>query len=271
MPEGDTIHRTAAGLRALVGQTVTSARAMPGPGVRRVADLSRLVGATITSVESRGKQLLVGFDNGLTIRSHLRMTGSWRLFRVGEPWRRSAHRASAVIETPTAVAVAFDTPVVELLTAAELRRSPQLIRQGPDLLADPFDIEEAVRRLRARDRMELGTALLDQRAIAGIGNVYKSEIAFLERVDPWSPVSAFDDERLRSIVQAGRRLLMSNVGTGPRTTTGRLTRGQSLWVYGRRGRPCRRCGAAILGRQQGEQARLTYWCPRCQPPPTRSP
>ena len=172
MPEGDTIFRTAEVLRrALLGRRITTARAQAGPGVRRVPDLSPLVGVTVAAVEARGKHLLIGFDNALTLRSHLRMRGSWHRYRPGERWRLPAHRATVVLETPEAVAVAFDTPVVELLTDAGLRRSRPLRDLGPDLLGSNFDADEALRRLRDRDGDQLGNALLDQRAIAGIGNV----------------------------------------------------------------------------------------------------
>jgi len=267
MPEGDTIFRTAVVLRAaLVGQPITAARAQAGPGVRRVPDLTRVVGATVASVEPRGKHLLIGFDNGLTLRTHLRMTGSWHRYRPGEPWRRPRQQATAILETPTSVAVAFSTPVVELMTDADLRRSRSLGALGPDLLGATFDIEEAVERLRAREGEQLGNALLDQAAVAGIGNVYKSEVAFLERLDPWAPVSAATDEELGSALRTARRLLQANTRGGARVTTGSNARGQGLWVYGRVGRPCRRCGTLIGMGRQGELARLTYWCPRCQPP-----
>jgi endonuclease VIII len=265
MPEGDTIYRTAEHLRPLVGHQVTGARAWPRPGVRRVADLSRLVGSTITSVEARGKQLLIGFDNGLTIRSHLRMTGSWRRFGPGERWSRPSYQASAMVETTGGVAVAFNTPVVELLTDAARRRSPVLAALGPDLLGEAFDPAEALRRLRERDAQPLGVALLDQRAVAGIGNVYKSEVAFIEGLDPWAPVAAFSDAELSSALATARRLLRTNVARGPRNTTGSRGFGQGLWVYNRAGRPCRRCGGSIRSRRQGELARVTYWCPTCQP------
>ncbi|HEX7226107.1 MAG TPA: DNA-formamidopyrimidine glycosylase family protein [Candidatus Limnocylindria bacterium] len=266
MPEGDTIFRTATVLRAaLVGRRVTSARAQPRPGLRRVPDLSVLVGASVATVEARGKHLLIGFDSGLTLRSHLRMSGSWHRYRPGEPWRRPRSQASAILETPEAVAVAFNTPVVELLTAAELRRSRPLTTLGPDLLSASFDAEEALRRLRDRNAEQLGNALLDQRAVAGIGNVYKSEVAFLERLDPWASVAACDDEELRAVLATARRLLQANTRGGERVTTGSPSRGERLWVYGRAGRPCRRCGTLVRHGRQGDLARLTYWCPRCQP------
>jgi endonuclease-8 len=265
MPEGDTIYRTAEVLRAaLVGRRIVAARAPPGPGVRRVADLSRLAGSTVSSVEARGKHLLIGFDNGLTLRSHLRMRGSWHRYRLGEPWRRPVRRATAVLETAESVAVAFDTPVVELLTDAGLRRSTSLRSLGPDLLAPSFDAGEALRRLRDRGRMELGDALVDQGAVAGIGNVYKSEVAFIERLDPWATVDRFDDDQLGAALRTARRLMQANTRGGARVTTGRQARGESLWVYGRAGRPCRRCGTHVQSARQGDLARLTYWCPRCQ-------
>ena len=265
MPEGDTIFRTAEVLRAaLVGRRITAARAQPQPGLRRVPDLSRLIGATVTDVEARGKHLLIGFDNDLTLRSHLRMKGSWHRYRPGEPWRLPQRRASAILETAEAVAVGFDTPVVELLTGADLRRSPALTTLGPDLLGAEFDLAEALRRLRERDAEELGNALLDQHTVAGIGNAYKSEVAFLERLDPWAPVSAFEDDELAAALRTARRLLQANTRGGARVTTGSAMRGQGLWVYGRARRPCRRCGTLILQRRQGELARQTFWCPRCQ-------
>lgn len=272
MPEGDTIYRTAEVLRAaLRGRRITAARARPRPGMRRVPDLSRLVGATVEHVEPRGKHLLIGFDNGMTLRSHLRMSGSWHRYRPGEAWRRHEREASAVLETAEAVAVAFNTPVVELLAPGDLRRSKPLRELGPDLLGRTFDLDEAVRRLRERDDEELGNALLDQRAVAGIGNVYKSEIAFIERLDPWSPVAALDEEDLERALRTARRLLQANTRGGARITTASPVRGRELWVYGRAGRPCRRCGTLLRMRRQGELARQTFWCPRCQPPRAPTP
>lgn len=266
MPEGDTIFRTADVLRiALRGRRITAARAQPQPGLRRVPDLSVLVGSTVDHVEPRGKHLLIGFSNGLTLRSHLRMRGSWHRYRPGEAWRRPARQASVILETPESVAVAFNTPVAEVLTDADLRRSEPLRELGPDLLARDFDLDEALRRLRDRDGGELCNALLDQRAVAGIGNVVKSEVAFLEGMNPWAPVASFDDDRLRSALRTARRVLRANTRGGARVTTGSRLRGAELWVYGRGGRPCRRCGTTIRAARQGELARLTYWCPRCQP------
>jgi endonuclease VIII len=272
MPEGDTIFRTATVLRAaLVGRRIRAARAQARPGLRRVPDLSVLVGTTVVRVEPRGKHLLIGFDNGLTIRSHLRMSGSWHRYRPGEPWRRPAYRATAILETAESVAVAFNTPVLELLRQDELRRSVPLTTLGPDLLSARWDPDEALRRLRERDEVELGNALLDQRAVAGIGNVYKSEVAFLEGLDPWAPVRAFDDGELTAALRTARRLLQANVRGGARVTTANPSPSARFWVYGRPGRPCRRCGTLVRHGRQGDLARLTYWCPRCQPSRSDAP
>jgi endonuclease-8 len=265
MPEGDTIFRTAVVLRrALVGGVVRRAVAQPGPGLSRVPDLSVLAGSTVEVVESRGKHLLIGFSGGRWLRTHMRMRGSWHRYRLGEPWRLPARRAVCVLETDAAVAVCFDAPVVELLTDAELIRHAGLRALGPDLLASEPDLEEAVRRLRERAAVPLGEALLDQRAAAGIGNAIKSEALFMERLDPWAPVARFSDDELRAVLGRAAGLLAANTAGGRRVTTGSHSPGESLWVYRRTGRPCRRCGTLIRSRRQGEQARTTYWCPSCQ-------
>lgn len=267
MPEGDTIHRSADVLRRhLLGGTVLEAWSQPRPGLARVPRLARLEGRRVESVEARGKHLLIGFSGGLWLRTHLRMRGSWHRYRVGEAWRLPESRASAMVRTESAVAVCFDAPEVELLTAAELARQPALSALGPDLLGATFDADDAVRRLLAAPATPLGEALLNQRAVAGIGNVYKSEVCFLERLDPWNPVDGVEPGALRAALATARRLLQANLRGGARVTTGVGAPGRSLWVYGRAGRPCRRCGTLIVGRRQGEQARMTYWCPRCQGP-----
>ena len=266
MPEGDTIFRTAVVLRrALVGRLVTAARAQPRPGLVRVPRLGSLAGSRVESVEARGKHLLIGFSGGSWLRTHMRMRGSWHRYAPGEPWRLPASRASCILETDGAVAVCFDAPEVELLTDAQVARHHALTSLGPDLSSSAFDTQEAVRLLRQRSAVPLGEALLDQRALAGIGNVYKSEICFIERVDPWAPVSTLTDGTLASLVATARRLLLANAGGGRRVTTAVARPGASLWVYGRAGRACRRCGTLIAARRQGTQARLTYWCPSCQP------
>jgi len=268
MPEGDTLYRIATGLRrALVGETVLGAQARPGPLMRRVPDLSGLVGMRVREVESRGKHLLVRFgegDGSRTLRTHLRMTGSWHRYRAGEPWRLPERRATVVLRTDHAVAVCFDCPNAELLTDAGLARSKALTALGPDLLGPVLDFDLALANLRARRFVAIGEALLDQRALAGIGNVVRNEVLFMERVNPWSRVDSLSGAQLERLVIAAQRVLRSAARDGDRTTTGDRRRGARLWVYRRAGRPCRRCGTRIEVSRQGELARLTYWCLSCQ-------
>ncbi len=267
MPEGDTLFRTAAGLRPyLVGRPVRAARATGG------AQVGRLVGATVDSVDTIGKNLLLRFSNGLELRTHLRMTGTWHRYRPGERWRRPAARAVLVLEVDGAVAVCFDAPVVELFDARAEGLHPALAPLGPDLLGAEFDPTEALRRLRDLARVEatIGEALLDQRVMAGVGNVYRSEILFIGKVDPFVRVDSIDDATLERLVATARRLLLANVGRsrGPERTTTDGTReagGAPLWVYSRSGRPCRRCGTQIRSANLGrELPRTVWWCPSCQ-------
>ena len=269
MPEGDTLFRTAAGLRPyLVGRDVTAAHAQ-GPGA--VPQVHRVVGKRIDAIEAQGKNLLIRFDGGLELRTHLRMHGSWHIYRPGERWQRPRHEMRIVIETRPYVAVAFTVPVAEFLDAASVEREGVVAELGPDLLSDRFDAATAVARLRERGDLEVADALLDQRAIAGIGNVYKSEVLFASRISPFTPVRDLDDETLARIVTVAERQMRANVGgsaepgAGSRRTTNRLDPSARLWVYGRARRACRRCGTAIEARKQGAGARLTYWCPTCQP------
>jgi endonuclease-8 len=273
MPEGDTLFRTAAGLRPyLVGRAVTQATVRE-PGAGAGAKVDRVVGSEVTAVEAMGKNLLLRFANGLELRTHLGMHGSWHRYRPGERWRRPAARARLVIEVEGSVAVCFDAPTVELFEQRAEPLHPALAALGPDLLADGFDAAEAVRRLRdpARRAIPIGEALLDQRALAGIGNVYKSEVLFIERVSPFVAGAALDDGALERVIATARRLLLANA-VAPRGGAERVTTGGSrhadgpLWVYGRTGRPCRRCGTPIRSTFQGaDLPRRTYWCPRCQP------
>ncbi len=244
---------------------MTAARArQPGPR----ADL--LVGRTVTEVVAIGKNLVIRFDSGLELRTHLGMKGSWHRYRPGERWRRPPARARISIEVPGAVAVCFDAPTAEILETRAESVHPPLARLGPDLLSDGFDPDEALRRLRAPERAEgsIATALLDQRALAGIGNVYCDETLFLERVDPFARVEDLPDATMRRLVARARTLLDANRGTARRTTTPTpmAATGGRLWVYGRAGRPCRRCGTVLVARRHGDLPRRRTWCPRCQAP-----
>jgi endonuclease-8 len=272
MPEGDTLFRTAVVLRdALRGRRVTAARGRPDG-----AALGRVVGSRVSRVESQGKHLLVDFDNGLTLHTHLRMHGSWHRYRTGEAWRRSPSRAVAVIEVPGAVAVCFDAPTVELLDSRAVAIHPALRALGPDLLAPELDLDGVVARFGAVSRadMTIAEALLDQTALAGLGNVYRSEVLFMERVDPFATVVALPVEVVRRLVQTGARVLRENVGSPIRRTMPdrarqagscvRASRGPRLWVYGRTGRPCHVCGTPIRSTMIGDLSRRLYWCPSCQ-------
>jgi endonuclease-8 len=275
MPEGDTLYRTASVLReVLLGREVTAARGRPD-GVA----LGRVVGDRVVRVEAQGKHLLIGFSSGLTLHTHLRMHGSWHRYRTGEGWRRSPARAVAIIEVPGAVAVCFDAPTVELIDSRAVAIHPTLTALGPDLLAPEPDLAEAVRRLRAPSRatMSVAEGLLDQTALAGVGDVYRSEVLFLERVDPFLPVGELAPNVLRRLVRTASRVMAANRNDPRRTTTvlavgalpeggrGSRRRGERLWLYGRAGRPCRRCGTAIASRTVGALPRRVYWCPWCQP------
>jgi len=258
MPEGDTLHRTAAGLAPhLVGRPVTAARGRVGG-----AQVSRVVGATIEAVEAAGKNLLIRFDNGLELRTHMRMNGSWHRYRPGERWRRAPSRARLVLEVPGAVAVCFDAPIIELFETRAAAIHPTLARLGPDLLAADWDeasTAEAGRRLRdpARAAMTISEALLDQRALAGIGNIWRNETLWHERVDPWTPVRDLDDATLGRLIATAHRLLRASTD---------LTPGHGrMHAYRRTNRPCPRCGGPIRSALRSMAvSRTTYWCPRCQ-------
>jgi endonuclease-8 len=255
MPEGDTIHRTAATLR-----TVLEGRELERFEAPRVRGRAPAAGSRIEAIEARGKHLLIHFDDGAVLHSHMRMTGSWHTYRTGEPWRRHASRARVVIETPSSVAVCFDAPVIELLDERGVARHPQLAALGPDLCVPDPDIEEALRRLGALDpSTPIGVALLDQRVASGVGNVYRSEVLWASRVDPFRPVADVDADRRRTLLVTAARQLRANLGGWRRETVP-----DGLAVYDRSGRPCRRCAATIRSRRIGEQARSVWWCPGCQ-------
>ena len=270
MPEGDTLYRTAVALRPyLMGRRIVAASARQ-PGFRA----EMLVGATVIAIESLGKNLLIRFDSGLELRTHLGMHGSWHRYSPGERWRRPPSRARLVLEVAGTVAVCFDAPTVELFDSRSEPTHPRLASLGPDLMAPDFDsaaIAEAERRLRdpSRAALTIAEALLDQGALAGIGNVYKSEVLFVERVNPFRRVAELDDETLRRLILTSRRMLLANREGGARVTTdpGASNRRSSgrLWVYGRAGRPCRRCGKSIVDCQHGRLNRRTFWCQGCQP------
>jgi endonuclease-8 len=211
MPEGDTIHRAADALhRALGGRQVTGFISV-FPQLTRIDDTHPLPGRTIERVEARGKHLLIWFSGDLVLRTHMRMHGSWHIYRPGERWQRPRHDMRIIVETADFHAVGFSIPIAEFTTVRDLERSGPLQAIGPDVLADDFDVGEAVARVRARPAMDIADALLDQTALAGIGNVYKSEVLFAGRVNPFTPVSGVTDAQLRSLVSIAQRYLRANV------------------------------------------------------------
>lgn len=261
MPEGDTIFRAARTLaHRLQGKMVRAFRSTVPALV-----FATLEGRTIERVEARGKNLLIVFDDGRVLASHMKMNGAWHVYRPGERWFLPAHRARVVLEVDGCVAVCFSAPVVELYTTQSRLEDARLAKLGPDILRSDFDPEEVLRRMRLEGAVELGVALLDQRMVAGIGNVYKSETLFLERRSPFLPLRAFDDGTLRGTLARAKSLMEQNLapGSGLRTTRGSFTASR-YWAYLREGQPCLECGTPIGMRRQGEARRSTYFCPRCQ-------
>ena len=273
MPEGDAIFRAARTLnRALAGGTVVRFESML-PALTRVHDDHPITGRRVDDVRSMGKHVLMRFSDGLVLRTHMRMNGSWHLYRPGERWRRPRRDMRIVVATADFEAVGFNIPVAEFIREREVARHEELRRLGPDLLSDDFDEEDAIARVQARGTSAIADVLLNQRVVAGIGNVYKSETLFACGVNPFVAAGALDRDGVRQILKTARKFLLANVSTGlaPMTTyTGfRRTRGhgdpgERLWVYGRAHQPCRRCGTSIRMQKQGTDARVTYWCPKCQ-------
>ncbi|WP_127480845.1 DNA-formamidopyrimidine glycosylase family protein [Nocardioides pantholopis] len=262
MPEGDTVHR-AAGLldRSLTGHVLTATDF-------RVPQLatSDLTGGTVTTTVARGKHLLTRISHEgaeLTLHTHLKMEGAWRVLRPGQPWRRPAHQARVVLRTASSVAVGFSLGVVELLPTAQ--EDTVVGHLGPDLLGPDWDEEEALSRLRADPARPITEALLDQRNLAGIGNMYAAELCFLAGVHPRTPVG--EVAALPRLVRRSQQVLALNAERGTQSTTGSLRTGDRMWVYRRDRSPCRRCGTPVAVDMTGPagRERATYWCPHCQP------
>ncbi|MFR9673420.1 DNA-formamidopyrimidine glycosylase family protein [Streptomyces sp. TR06-5] len=264
MPEGDTVWRTAQALHAALAGAVLVRSDLRVPRFA-TADLT---GRRVEDVTPRGKHLLARVEGGLTLHSHLGMDGSWRVHPSGGRWSGGpAHQVRAVLGTEAVTAVGYRLPVLELVRTREEGRVVGHL--GPDLLGPDWDPAEAVRRLLSAPERPLGEALLDQRNLAGVGNVYRSELCFLVGTTPWAPVRRVPDAH--RLVDLARHLLEVNRARPARSTTGEQVRGRRLYVYGRRGRPCRRCGTAVRYAELGPsgEARPAYWCPRCQPTESR--
>jgi endonuclease-8 len=272
MPEGDTVHSAARRIgAALVGREIES---IETPQTRHRLDRwpQRLAGRAIRSVDARGKHLLLRFEGDLTVHSHLRMGGSWRVYRRGERWRRSQRRAWLVLRTVEHEVVQFDGPLLELMTDGRARSDARLAALGPDILAEDFDEAAYLRRLRDDDPTRgIGDALLDQRNVAGIGNIWKSEGCHLAAIDPWRRLAELSDAEALAIVRVLRPLMLRSAERGGRIATyrpqgdrGRAGGDGRTWVHGRGGLPCRTCRTRLHARGQGDDNRTSFWCPRCQ-------
>ncbi|HEY4278143.1 MAG TPA: DNA-formamidopyrimidine glycosylase family protein [Conexibacter sp.] len=258
MPEGDTILRAARRIRPVLEGTVPDEIRTPQP--RHMPDRwpQRLAGRRVTAVDPYGKHLFVRFEGDLTLHSHLRMTGAWAVYPHGARWRRAPRRAWLVLRARGQEVVEFDGPLLELMTESRTRFDQRLQALGPDLLADAFAPEQFLARLRADDPARpIGDALIDQRIVAGIGNIWKAEACWGARIDPWRPSSdVSDDEALAIVGDARPRMLRAaTVDGGVR---------DDRHVYRRAGMPCPRCGGLIRSHGQGDGGRTTYWCPGCQ-------
>jgi len=275
VPEGDTIFRAARTLhRALAGKTVVRfASALPK--LTRVDVDTGVTGRTIERVEADGKWLLMYFSGDLILLTHMLMSGSWHIYRPGERWRKHPAHMRMHLSTNDMEAVAFNVQIAEFHTQESVRRRRGYAQLGPSLLAADFDEKEALQRLQNDPALEIGQALLMQSKLAGIGNVFKSEICFACGVHPFRRVAELSISELAGLVRTAKKFLLQNVAAGTpvhivtyagmRRTTGRMDREENLWVYQRRGEPCRRCDHSIESQKQGLDARSTFWCPQCQP------
>jgi endonuclease-8 len=260
VPEGDTVWLTAQRLdRALRGRVLTVFE-LRVPALA-TADLR---GTAVSEVLACGKHILIRFDGALTLHNHLRMDGSWQLAATGQRHRgRPEHLIRAVLGNQAWTAAGYRVHDLRLVRTSE---EDQLVGHlGPDLLGPDWDATEAARRLAAHPLRPIGESLLDQRLLAGIGNLYKAEVLFIERVNPWMPTAEVSN--LAAIVSTAHRLLRMNRDHPEQSTTGSTRRGSEHWVYLRTGQPCLRCGTAIASAEQGEppRQRRTFWCPSCQP------
>ncbi|HEY2637472.1 MAG TPA: DNA-formamidopyrimidine glycosylase family protein [Solirubrobacteraceae bacterium] len=257
MPEGDTIHWAAHRMRPVLVDGVPDEIRTPHP--RHALDRwpERLAGRAVTSVDAHGKHLFLRFAGDLTLHSHLRMTGTWGVYPDGRRWGRSPRRAWLHLRARGHDVVQFDGPVLELLTESRTRFDARLAALGPDILAEEFDEAAYLRRLRTDDPTRgIGDALLDQRILAGIGNLWKSEACWRAEIDPWRPVRDASDEEAVALVRAVRPLMQESARTGHQS--------RDRKVYARGGGPCPRCGTTIRSRGQGDDNRITFWCPGCQ-------
>jgi endonuclease-8 len=257
MPEGDTIHYAANRIRPVLAGRIPEDVATPHPRFGHDRWPQRLGGRAVESVEAHGKHLFLRFEGDLTVHSHLRMTGAWRVHPVAARWARAPRRAWLVIRSMGYDVVQFDGPVLDLLTETRRRFDLRLRALGPDIIKPDFDEQAYLRRLREDDPTRgIGDALLDQRTLAGIGNLWKAEACWHAEIDPWRPVGGISDADALRLVHGVRPAMQQSARDG--------NQARRKEVYGRDGRRCRRCGGRIQARGQGDDNRTTYWCPGCQ-------
>ncbi len=279
MPEGDTIYRAARALQKALGGKVVTAFETGLANLARVNDETPLHGRAIEKVEARGKWCLIFFSGDLILVTHMLMSGSWHIYKTGEKWWQPKQRMRVAITCDGHQAVAFNVPIAEFYTASSLERSSQ-IRDSARMSSAEISpskpvCKRCVNALPSHPTDEIAVVLLNQRVLAGLGNVYKSEVAFAAEVNPFRHMSTITEREMTTMIEASHKYMKANVldgsgegivtYSGNRRTTRSMDHGDRLWVYRRQGQECRRCGAAILMRKQGEQARSTYWCPSCQP------
>ena len=283
MPEGDTIYRSARALQMALGGKVVTAFDAQVATLASVADSKGVAGRTVEKVEARGKWCLVHFSDDLVLVTHMLMSGSWHIYRTGERWRVPRSSVRCAISVTDFVALVVNVPVTEFHTERTLTRYSQVPKLGLDILGGEYTTDAGVKALKdygaQHPDAEVGVTLLNQRVMAGLGNVYKSEVAFAAGVNPFRQLRTVTDREFEVMADVSGRYMRANVANGSsatggdaivtysgnRRTTHSMNAGDRLWVYGRQGQECRRCGALVMMRKQGEQVRSTYWCPVCQP------
>lgn len=279
MPEGDTIYRAARALQKALGGKVVTAFETGLATLASVNDDKPLIGRTVEKVEARGKWCMIYFTGDLILVTHMLMSGSWHIYRTGEKWWMGRNRMRVAITCGDNQAVAFNVPIAQFQTAQSLEQSAQIPQLGPDILAKGFTVAAAIGALKrhavSHPEAEIAVVLLNQRVISGLGNVYKSEVAFAAGVNPFRQMQTITALDMEKIVEVAQRYMQANVldgsgegivtYSGNRRTTQAMNQADRVWVYRRQGQECRRCGTIINMRKQGEQVRSTYWCPTCQP------
>ncbi len=267
VPEGDTIYRTAVSIRQWIGGRVVTSAQSQVPGL----NLQTLPGRTIDTVEPHGKHLVISFgthpdfedDQPVALHSHMRMSGSWHVYTTSAEWQRPRKQAKVIITASDRLAVCFNAPIISLLPVRDVDRGTGIGRLGPDVLVDPFNAADVVVRARAtRNADAIGEVLLDQQVVAGIGNIYRCESLFLERIHPWTLLRELTDSALEALLTTASRIMRANLGKPIGRNFGNGE--NQTWVYGRTGLPCKNCGTPIQTRKQGTQARTAYWCSSCQ-------